>query len=72
MEYAYADMNGVLFTLQSIQALRDCLRGEEVAGRPRAAGHDPLLLPSHGEVIDDPLGDLDRLEGWLMDLVDLG
>lgn len=72
MEYAYADMTGVLFTFQSIQALRDCLRGEEVTGRPRAAGHDPLLPPSHGEVIDDPLGDLDRLEGRLMDIVDLG
>ncbi|MCY4086263.1 MAG: hypothetical protein OXG37_05080 [Actinomycetia bacterium] len=34
MECAYADMTGVLFTLQSIQALHDCLRGEEVAAVP--------------------------------------
>ena len=33
MEYSYGDMTGALFTLQSIQALRDCLTGEEVAGR---------------------------------------
>ena len=72
MEYSYGDMTGALFTLQSIQALRDCLTGEEVAGRTFEPARDPLLLPSHDEVIDDAFGDLDRLESRLMDLVDLG
>ncbi len=58
MEYGYSELLGVVFTLQSIQALR----------RQRPA----LALPSHGDLIVDPLGDIDRLERRLMDLVRLG
>ncbi len=75
MEYTYGDMVGALFTLQSIQALRDCLRGRVVAGRkfePGPAMQPPLLLPSHGAPIEDALGDIDRLERRLTDLARLG
>jgi len=58
MEYAYGCMEGVLFTLQSIQALRQ--------------RHPNKCLPSHGEAIEDVPGDIDRLERRLMDCVRLG
>jgi glyoxylase-like metal-dependent hydrolase (beta-lactamase superfamily II) len=58
LEYGYGDMKGVPFTIQSIRALD---REEP-----------DLLLPSHGDIIDDPAGDIERLERRLMDLVDLG
>jgi len=58
MEYGYGDMKGIPFTIQSIRALRE---------------HAPdLALPSHGSVIEDPIGDVDRLQRRLMDVVDLG
>jgi glyoxylase-like metal-dependent hydrolase (beta-lactamase superfamily II) len=57
MEYDYGDMKGVPYTIQSIQALRK--------------QNPQLMLPSHGEPIDDPLGDIDRLQQRLMALVDL-
>lgn len=58
MEYTYGAMEGVLFTLQSIQALR---RKNPV-----------VCLPSHGEPITDVPGDIERLERRLMDCVKLG
>ena len=58
MEYTYAAMEGIVFTLQSIQALKK----RKVA----------LCFPSHGEAITDVSGDLDRLEGGLMKCVNLG
>lgn len=58
MEYAYGELEGILFTLQSVQALRKC----EV----------DLALPSHGPPIVDVVGDLARLERRLMDVVNLG
>jgi glyoxylase-like metal-dependent hydrolase (beta-lactamase superfamily II) len=58
MEYTYGCMEGVLFTLQSIQALRK--RGLK------------LCLPAHGEPITDVAGDINRLERRLMDCVRLG
>ncbi len=58
MEYGYGDQAGALFTLQSCQALRK-----------RAP---QLALPSHGEVITDPVGDCLRLEERLMNLARLG
>ncbi len=72
MEYCYGDMTGALFTLQSIQALRDALNGEVVAGRSFKAAGPPLGLPSHGEFLQDPLGDIDRLEKSLTQLASLG
>ncbi len=75
LEYTYGDMVGALFTLQSIQALRTCLQGEVIAGQsfPRQShSNSPLLLPSHGDPIDHPLGDIRKLGNRLMDLVDLG
>ncbi len=75
MEYTYGDMIGVIFTLQSIQALRDCLNGEIVAGRSwkdKTFVKAPLFLPSHGEPIEHPLEDIDHLESRLLDLVALG
>jgi len=71
LEYAYGDMIGALFTLQSIQALRDCLTGETVAGRTWA-GDRCRVLPSHGEVIDEPVADIGRLERRLEELWSLG
>ena len=58
LEYGYGDQQGALFTLQSLQALR--------RQKP------DLALPSHGEVIGDPVGDCARLEGRLMQLARLG
>lgn len=72
MEYCYGDMSGALFTLQSIQALRDTLEGEIVAGQSFEAVRRPLALPSHGKPINDPLGDIDRLEQSLTQLASLG
>ncbi len=75
MEYTYGDMIGVIFTLQSIQALRDCLNGDIVAGRSWKNSDfekAPLFLPSHGDPIEKPLKDIDQLEARLMDLASLG
>ena len=58
MEYGYGDQQGALFTLESVQALRR--QAPDVA------------LPSHGDVIEDPSGDSDRLEQRLMALARLG
>jgi glyoxylase-like metal-dependent hydrolase (beta-lactamase superfamily II) len=58
MEYTYGSMEGVMFTLQSIQALKK-------------KGVD-LCLPSHGEQVTDVAGDIDRLQRRLMDCVKLG
>src|SRR5262249_35838713 len=58
MEYTYGSMEGILFTLQSIQALRK--RNPE------------LCLPSHGEPVTDVAADFVRLERRLMDCVRLG
>jgi glyoxylase-like metal-dependent hydrolase (beta-lactamase superfamily II) len=58
MEYTYGSMEGVMFTLQSIQALRK--RSPE------------LCLPSHGEPITEIGADIDRLERRLMSCVRLG
>lgn len=58
IEYMYGSTEGILFTLQSIQALR------------KKAPH--LCLPSHGPVIEDVDGDIERLERRLMDFVRLG
>jgi glyoxylase-like metal-dependent hydrolase (beta-lactamase superfamily II) len=58
MEYTYGSMEGVMFTLQSIQALKK----RDVA----------VCLPSHGEPISDVAGDIDRLQRRLMDCVKLG
>ena len=58
MEYMYAGMEGIGFVLQSIQALRK---------------HSiDCCYPSHGQVITDVAGDIDRLEGHLMECVHLG
>lgn len=58
MEYTYGAMEGVLFTLQSIQALRK---------------KNPVVcLPSHGKPVTDVPGDIERLERRLMDCVKLG
>ena len=72
MENRYGDMSGAVFTLESIQALRDLIRGEPVGGKPMPSRENALFLPSHGEVIDDPVGDIDRLEMRLIDLYTLG
>jgi glyoxylase-like metal-dependent hydrolase (beta-lactamase superfamily II) len=58
MEYVYGCMEGVLFTLQSVQTLHR--RGPDVC------------LPSHGEPVADVPGDLARLERRLMECVRLG
>ena len=58
MEYHYGGMEGVLFTLQSIQAL----------GKQQIeAGY-----PSHGEPITAVADDIDKLQRRLMDCVKLG
>ena len=72
MEYAYGDMVGGLFTLQSIQALRDLLQGEIVAGRSFEIGDGTVLLPSHGQPIEKPIDDINLLESRLVDLASLG
>jgi glyoxylase-like metal-dependent hydrolase (beta-lactamase superfamily II) len=58
LEYDYGDLAGVTFTLQSLRALR----------RERL----DLILPSHGEAIEDPEGDIARLERRLTDIARLG
>jgi glyoxylase-like metal-dependent hydrolase (beta-lactamase superfamily II) len=58
MEYNYGCLEGLLFTLQSIRALR------------RAKVE--LALPSHGEPISDVAENIDRLEQRIMDCVRLG
>lgn len=58
MEYTYGSMEGVMFTLQSIQALKK----KAVA----------MALPSHGSAITDVAGDIDRLQHRLMECVRLG
>jgi glyoxylase-like metal-dependent hydrolase (beta-lactamase superfamily II) len=58
LEYGYGDMAGVLFTLQSLQALRR----REV----------DLALPSHGAPIEAVAQDIDRLEERLMAIARLG
>ena len=58
MEYGYGDMAGVLFTLQSLQALR--------RRRP------DLILPSHGSAIEACGEDIDRLEERLIEIARLG
>lgn len=58
MEYTYGAMEGVVFTLQSIQALKK--------KKPS------ICLPSHGDAIADVSGDIDRLQRRLMDCVNLG
>jgi len=58
LEYGYGEMSGVLFTLQSLQALRR---------------HDvELVLPSHGAAIETVARDVDLLERRLMELAQLG
>jgi glyoxylase-like metal-dependent hydrolase (beta-lactamase superfamily II) len=58
MEYTYGSMEGVVFTLQSIQALRK--------------RQPDLCLPSHGAAITEVRADIDRLERRLMECVRLG
>jgi glyoxylase-like metal-dependent hydrolase (beta-lactamase superfamily II) len=58
MEYTYGSMEGVLFTLQSVQAL--------------AKRRPDLCLPSHGEPITQVATDIDRLQRRLMECVRLG
>lgn len=58
LEYDYGDLVGVIFTMQSLQAMKR----QEL----------DLILPSHGESIDDPAGDLARLEAKLTDIARLG
>ena len=58
MEYTYGCMEGVLFTMQSIQALRK--RGPD------------QCLPAHGEPVEDVAGDIGRLERRLMECARLG
>src|SRR6516225_7378524 len=58
VEYTYGSMEGVLFTLQSVQALHK--------RRP------DLCLPSHGEPITEVAADIDRLQRRLMECVRLG
>ena len=58
MEYTYGSMEGVVFTLQSIQALRK--------------RNVDTCYPSHGEPITHVAADIDRLQNRLMDCVDLG
>ena len=58
MEYTYGSMEGIMFTLQSIQALKK-QRVDE-------------CLPAHGDAITDVAGDIDRLQRRLMACVRLG
>jgi len=58
MEYTYGSMEGVVFTLQSIQALKK--QNVEVC------------YPAHGYPVVDVAADIDRLERRLMDCVNLG
>jgi glyoxylase-like metal-dependent hydrolase (beta-lactamase superfamily II) len=58
LEYGYGGREGVIYTLQSAQALRK--RSPDLA------------LPSHGDPIDDPVDDCHRLEDGLMAVTRLG
>jgi glyoxylase-like metal-dependent hydrolase (beta-lactamase superfamily II) len=58
MEYIYGGLEGLLFTMQSIRAL-DRRRVDRA-------------LPSHGVPIDDPGGDIRRLERRLIRAAELG
>jgi hypothetical protein len=58
MEYEYGSMQGVMFTLQSIEAL--------------ARQEVDACLPSHSEPIRDVAGEIETLERRLMDCVNLG
>ena len=58
MEYMYGGMQGLIFTLQSLHALRK--------------QHVDLVLPSHGGPVIDVERDIDRLEQRIMDCVSLG
>ena len=58
MEYGYGDREGALFTWQSAMALSKLA--------------PDLALPSHGEVIEDPVGDCERLEAGLEAMARLG
>jgi glyoxylase-like metal-dependent hydrolase (beta-lactamase superfamily II) len=58
MEYCYGSMEGILFTLQSIQALRRKTLD--------------IAYPSHGDPITAVACDIDVLERRLMDCVKLG
>jgi glyoxylase-like metal-dependent hydrolase (beta-lactamase superfamily II) len=58
MEYTYGSMEGALFTLQSIQALRK--------------QNVDVCCPSHGEPITEVARDVDELGRRLMDCVHLG
>ena len=58
MEYMYAVMEGLLFTIQSIQALR--------------TRNIDTCYPSHGEPITKVAADIDRLERRTMDCIKLG
>jgi glyoxylase-like metal-dependent hydrolase (beta-lactamase superfamily II) len=57
MEYGYGDMNGVLFTLQSLQALRRRQPG--------------LILPSHGASVEAVADDVENLEKRLLEIARL-
>src|SRR5262249_50190888 len=58
MEYTYGAMEGILFTIQSVRALR---------------AHDlDLILPSHGDSVVGVRTDIDKLERRLMDCARLG
>jgi glyoxylase-like metal-dependent hydrolase (beta-lactamase superfamily II) len=58
MEYGYSELVGILFTLQSLEALR--------RRRPE------LVLPSHGTPIEAVEHDIGRLQERLLDIVRLG
>ncbi len=58
MEYIYGGLEGLMFTIQSIRALDR--RGID------------LGLPSHGDPIEDPAGDIRRLERRLTRTAELG
>jgi glyoxylase-like metal-dependent hydrolase (beta-lactamase superfamily II) len=58
MEYGYGEMAGVLFTLQSLQALR--------------RRQPELILPSHGAAIEAAGEDINRLEKRLIEIARLG
>ena len=58
MEYHYGGMEGILFTLQSIQALRK--------------QHVDIAYPSHGEPVVAVTHDIDKLQNRLVDCVNLG
>jgi glyoxylase-like metal-dependent hydrolase (beta-lactamase superfamily II) len=58
MEYTYGSLEGIVFTLQSLQKLRKWA--------------PDLVLPSHGDPITDPDTAIDQLEERLMQCVGLG